>query len=315
MILVTGGAGFIGSHIVHALISRCMEVVVVDDMSTGQYAAVHPDAKFYQWDYGDIDKIPLGKIDTIFHTAASSSVPESMMIPMEYYENNVMKTKRLIDFAVDRDIPIVFSSSAAVYGQPTEDRMSVTKTATNPINPYGETKLICERMLRYSGVRHVSLRYFNVAGAMNDINIGPLNPDDAHLITRVVRSYLDKRPFTIYGDDYDTKDKTCERDYVHIMDVVMANARAAKLLVQGKIRSATVNIGTGVGTSVREICDHYKDLETVTTGRRPGDPSRLVADITETEEVLGLKPMGTLKQMIEDQEKWERHVRSKGAKD
>ena len=235
-ILVCGGAGYIGSHAVHALAAAGQEVVVVDNLQTGHAAAVAGKAAFVQGDIRDaacLDGIfRRFRIDGVMHFAADSQVGESMVDPLKYFNNNVGGMQSLLEAMVRHGVGrIVFSSSAAVYGEP--DSVPISEDApTRPTNPYGHSKLMMEAMMRWvsvaHGIRYVSLRYFNVAGALADGSIGEDHSPESHLIPLVLQVPLGRRPhITIFGDDYATPDGTCIRDYIHVTDLASAHILAA----------------------------------------------------------------------------------------
>ena len=252
-ILVCGGAGYIGSHAVHQLIEKGEQVVIVDNLQTGHRSAVNPAAKFYE---GDIrDAYTLGKIFTenkieaVIHFAANSLVGESVKIPLKYFNNNVYGMQVLLEEMVKNGIDkIVFSSTAATYGEPKKIPIA-ENDPTEPTNPYGESKLIMERMMKWvslaNGVRFVSLRYFNAAGALEDGSIGEDHSPETHLIPLILQVPLGKREhITVFGDDYPTPDGTCLRDYIHVIDLADAHILALNYLRDGG-ESDIFNLGNG----------------------------------------------------------------------
>lgn len=303
VVLVTGGAGYIGSHIVRRLREVGREVLVVDDLSEGHRVAVS-DAPLVVGDFGDpelLDEL-FGSHDVgvVVHMAASSLVGESVSHPGRYYENNVVRSLRLLE-AVRRYEAggIVFSSTAAVYGDPVDVPIQESHP-TVPANPYGETKLAFERALGWYhlayGVRYVSLRYFNAAGAHPDGDIGEDHSPETHLIPRLLRSVLDGGPPTpIYGDDYPTSDGTCVRDYVHVMDLADAHVLALEALERGSAEAESFNLGNGEGFSVLEVVETVSRVTgqrppTERAPRRPGDPAILVASSERAVRRLGWRP-------------------------
>jgi len=305
-ILVTGGAGYIGSHAVCGLLDKGYEVVVADNLATGYREAVHPSARFYEGDLRDrrfLSKLfEQEKIDAVIHFAASSLVGESMQDPFKYYENNLTGTQYLLEAmreaGVDR---IVFSSTAAVYGEPvnvpiTEDHPTV------PLNPYGETKLAMEKLMRWAkeihGIRYTALRYFNVGGAHSDGQIGESHQPETHLIPLILQVPLGKREkLMIFGNDYETKDGTCVRDYIHIEDLVDAHIRALENMNNGH-EGGAFNLGSGEGFTVMEMVDAARTITgheiMVEVGpRRAGDPAVLVASNQKARDVLGWEPKHT----------------------
>lgn len=262
-ILVLGGAGYIGSHTVYELVDYGEEVVIVDNLETGHVEAVHPKAKFYQGDIRNrafIDRVfEENKIDAVIHFAANSLVGESMTNPLKYYDNNLCGTKVLLDSMVAHRIDkIVFSSTAATYGEP--ENIPILETdKTCPTNCYGETKLSMEKMFKWTGrahgLRYVSLRYFNACGAHESGRIGEAHAPETHLIPLILQVPNGKREaITIYGDDYPTPDGTCIRDYIHVTDLAMAHIQAVQYLRAGN-PSNIFNLGNGVGFSVKEVIE------------------------------------------------------------
>ena len=260
-ILVCGGAGYIGSHAVHQLIARGEEVVIVDNLQTGHRGALHPQATFCEGDIRDaaaLDRIFTERsIEAVLHFAANSLVGESMEQPLLYFNNNVYGMQVLLEAMVRHGVDkIVFSSTAAVYGEP--KRVPIREDdETNPTNAYGETKLTMEKMMKWvsraSGVRYVSLRYFNAAGALPDGSIGEDHKTETHLIPLILQVPTGRRDhITVYGDDYPTPDGTCLRDYIHVVDLADAHMRALDYLRRGG-ESDIFNLGSGSGFSVKEM--------------------------------------------------------------
>ena len=304
-ILVTGGAGYIGSHTVYALLERDAntEVVVADNLSTGHLAAVHPRAKFYQLDIRDraaLDALfAKEQIEGVIHFAASSQVGESMEKPLQYYENNLGGTTALLQAMTVAGVKhIVFSSTAAVYGEPAHSPISEDDPAV-PTNCYGETKLAVERMLSWtghaSGLKYVALRYFNAAGAHASGQIGEAHDPETHLVPVVLQVPNGKRAgVSIFGEDYPTKDGTCVRDYIHVTDLADAHILALAYLQKGG-ESEVFNLGNGVGFTVREVIEVARaitghEIPAARADRRPGDPAQLVASSEKARRVLGWKP-------------------------
>lgn len=305
-ILVCGGAGYIGSHAVHQLIGKGEEVVIVDNLQTGHKDAIHPKAKFYEGDIRNsdiLDKIfTENKIEAVIHFAANSLVGESMEKPLLYFNNNVYGMQMLLEamkrHRVDK---IVFSSTAAVYGEP--NRIPIMESDdTIPTNTYGETKLIMEKMMKWVSraerIRYVSLRYFNAAGALPDGSIGEDHNPETHLIPLILQVPLGKRAcITVYGDDYDTPDGTCLRDYIHVIDLADAHVLALDYLRKGG-DSNIFNLGNGRGFSVKEMIEAAKkatgrDIKVVMGSRRMGDPAQLIASSEKAQRILGWKPQYT----------------------
>mgnify|MGYP001661138549 FL=1 len=302
-ILVLGGAGYIGSHTVYELIDNGEDVVIIDNLLTGHKEAVHPKARFYKGDIRDkefLDSVfKKEKIDAVIHFAASSLVGESMEKPLKYYDNNLCGTKILLDSMVEHGIDkIVFSSTAAVYGEP--ERIPILETdKTEPTNTYGETKLSMEKMFKWvgkaHGLRYVSLRYFNACGAHVSGKIGEDHNPESHLIPLILQVPNGKREFiSIFGDDYQTKDGTCIRDYIHVTDLAQAHILAVKYLQNGG-KSDIFNLGNGIGFSVKEVIETARKvtqnaIPAKVTPRRTGDPAKLIASSDKAKKVLGWKP-------------------------
>lgn len=302
-ILVCGGAGYIGSHTVHELIKQNKDVIIVDNLQSGHMKAVNPKAKFYKGDIRDsefLDKVfSENKIDAIIHFAANSLVGESMVKPLLYFNNNVYGMQILLESMVKHDIKnIVFSSTAAVYGEPKKIPIS-EDDETNPTNTYGETKLTMEKMMKWvskaNGINYVSLRYFNAAGALEDGSIGEDHSPESHLIPLILQVPLGKREaITVFGEDYDTPDGTCIRDYIHVLDLADAHIKAVEYLQNGN-ESNIFNLGNGIGFSVKEMIDSAKEatseeIKIVVGERRAGDPARLIASNEKAQKILGWTP-------------------------
>jgi UDP-glucose 4-epimerase len=303
-VLVTGGAGYVGSHVVRCLLDGGRDVVVLDDLSFGHRRAAGK-AVFVEGDCGDasvLDRIMVGGgIDAVVHMAGLSLVGESMGEPARYYGNNVGKTLTLLDGMRRHDVrSIVFSSSAAVYGEPLEVPIREEHPCL-PTNPYGETKLAVERILgwyqRAYGIGYAALRYFNAAGAHASAEIGEDHGDrETHLIPRLILSTLRGGPPTpILGEDYPTSDGTCIRDYVHVMDLAEAHALALTALQRGTLQAGSFNLGNGEGFSVREVVAAVARVAgapppTERAPRRQGDPAILVASADRAIRRLGWTP-------------------------
>ena len=301
-ILVTGGAGYIGSHVARQLAERGERIVTLDNLSTGFRSAVlHGD--FVQGDTGDaalVARVLAGhEVDTVMHFAAHIVVPESVADPLKYYRNNTANTRTLLECCTAAGVrQFVFSSTAAVYGMPATGSAS-EDTPTAPINPYGWSKLMSERMLADVAaafpLRYVALRYFNVAGADPGGRIGQSTPEATHLIKVACEHVTGKRErVEIFGTDYDTPDGTCVRDYIHVEDLAAAHLKALDYLRAGEA-STTLNCGYGRGFSVREVLDQVaqaagRPLRIVESPRRAGDPPRLVASAERIQERLGWRP-------------------------
>ncbi|NLZ36434.1 MAG: UDP-glucose 4-epimerase GalE [Clostridiales bacterium] len=315
-ILITGGAGYIGSHCAEIFNEKGYEVIVVDNLSKGHEAAVG-NAKFYKGNVGDeafMDKV-LGenKPDAVIHFAAYSLVGESMQKPYEYYKNNVCESMNLFHSLVRHDIKnVVFSSTAATYGQP-EDGLITEETPNAPINTYGETKLAIEKMLKWYnnayGLNFIALRYFNVAGAHPNGHIGEDHRPETHLIPIVLQCAQGKRErMKIFGGDYPTKDGTCVRDYIHVYDLIDAHELALKHM-QKTGECGVYNLGTGGGYSNLEIVETARKvtgapIPTDIIDRRPGDPPTLVASSENAERILGWKRRYGIEDIISHAWKW-----------
>jgi len=299
-VLVTGGAGYIGSHTVQQLIKEGHDVFVYDNLSKGHKAAVAREALFVKGDLRDgvllAEVLTSNQIEAVVHFAADSLVGESMVEPSKYYHNNVMATLSLLDTMRECDVKkIVFSSTAAVYGQP--DQCPIREDMpTQPTNVYGRTKLVIEGMLAdFSmayGLKYVSLRYFNAAGALAGGQIGEDHATETHLIPLILQTALGQRPaISIYGTDYDTEDGTCIRDYIHVSDLADAHIRALGHLAAGG-ESRIYNLGSEQGFSVRQVIEQAKEVTGIEftvkeAERRAGDPGVLVASSAKIRDELG----------------------------
>ncbi len=319
-VLVLGGAGYIGSHTVYALCEAGREVVVVDNLETGHQEAVHEKAAFYQGDISDTaflhHVLRRESIDGVIHFAAYSIVAESMRDPLKYYENNVCKTKKMLEVLLESGVQdVVFSSTAAVYGEPNRVPIS-EQDPTEPTNPYGATKLAMEQMFRWvantGNLRFVSLRYFNACGAHQDGKIGEAHPTETHLIPLLLQVANGKRDaVAVFGCDYPTQDGTCVRDYIHVADLADAHILALDYLKDGG-KSDIFNLGNGVGFSVKEVIETARRvtghaIPVQISERREGDPARLVASSQKAKNVLGWKPRyHQLEEMVETAWRWHR---------
>ena len=317
MILVTGGAGYIGSHTVRELRDRGMDCVVYDNLVTGHIEAVG-DAPFVK---GDIfDKELLLKtfaeynVDSVVHFAAYSQVGESMAHPAKYYRNNVAGTLSLLDAMLEGGVKyLVFSSSAATYGESGEGLIT-EDSPQRPTSVYGQTKLMMEQFMadfdRAYGMRYVALRYFNAAGAHKSGEIGEAHDPESHLIPVILQAALGVRDHIgIYGDDYPTRDGTCIRDYIHITDLADAHIRALEYLKNGG-KSTHYNLGNGNGFSVKEVIQTARRvtgraIPARVEGRRPGDPATLVASSEKIKRELGWDPQyDSLEEIVASAWKW-----------
>lgn len=317
-ILVLGGAGYIGSHTVYELIDAGEDVVVADNLETGHIEAVHPKARFYKGDIRSrefVDSVfEAEKIDAVIHFAANSLVGESMTNPLKYYDNNVYGTKVLLESMVAHDVKkIVFSSTAATYGEP-ENIPILEGDKTEPTNAYGETKLSMEKMMKWTdkahGLKYVALRYFNACGAHISGAIGEAHSPETHLIPLILQVPLGQRDYiSIFGEDYNTKDGTCVRDYIHVTDLAQAHILAVRYLMEGN-ESNTFNLGNGVGFTVKEVIETARKatglpIEAKIADRRAGDPAWLIASSEKAQKVLGWKPEhADLEEIISTAWKW-----------
>ncbi len=301
-ILVTGGAGYIGSHVARQLGERGEKLVTLDNLSTGFRGAVLH-GEFVQGDTGDSALVARvlaeHKVDTVMHFAAHIQVPESVANPLKYYRNNTANTRTLLECCVAAGVKqFVFSSTAAVYGMPAGG-VAEESTPTVPINPYGWSKLMSEQMLAdvaaVTPLRYVALRYFNVAGADPSGRIGQSTPEATHLIKVACEHAVGRRPgIAIFGTDYDTPDGTCVRDYIHVEDLAAAHLQALDYLRSGGA-STILNCGYGRGFSVREVLAEVArsagmKLTVTESGRRAGDPPQLIAAARRIRQTLGWTP-------------------------
>ena len=330
-VMVTGGDGYIGSRCVLALLDSGYDVLTFDNRSTGHeetseaISGMDTKGKFLGAFAGDLLSREdldgaFGKyhIDAVIHFAALSQVAESMKRPDIYYRNNVCGTMNLLDAMVEHNVDkIVFSSTAATYGEP--EYVPIDEShPQRPINPYGRTKLAIEGMMddygNAYGIRSVRLRYFNVAGADSQCRVGELHEPETHLIPNILKSALGEgREFSLFGDDYDTRDGTCIRDYVNVEDLADAHLLALEYLNRGG-KTDFFNLGTNEGSTVKEVfaeCERItgKKIPLKVCGRRPGDPAVLVADNRKAKEVLGWNPRRTLADSIRTAYMWEKKVR------
>ena len=317
-LLVLGGAGYIGSHTATELLDNGHEVVIADNLVTGYREAVPEKATFYQGDLRDkdflVDLLTKEKVDAVIHFAAFSLVGESVTNPLKYYENNLYGTKVLLDAMIETGVDkIVFSSTAATYGEP-ENIPILESDRTCPTNPYGETKLAMEKMISWAakahGLHFVSLRYFNACGAHKSGKIGEAHNPESHLIPLVLQVPNGKREFvSIYGNDYDTPDGTCIRDYIHVTELAKAHILAVEYLMNGG-ESDIFNLGNGVGYSVKEVIETARKvtghpIPAKEEARRAGDPARLVASGEKARKILGWEPeIKDLADIISSAWKW-----------
>lgn len=322
-VLVTGGAGYIGSHCVKVLLDKGYEVVVVDNLETGYKDAVDSKAKLYIGDIADealMDRVfSENQVIGVIHFAAFSLVGESMTNPYKYYENNVAKTNRLLVSMVRHNVKnIVFSSTAATYGEP--EKTPIVETDRQlPTNVYGQTKLAMEQMISWygkiHGINHVALRYFNVAGAIQDGSIGEAHNPETHLIPIILQVANGKREkLNVFGDDYQTKDGSCIRDYIHVLDLCDAHVLALEYLLNGN-SSGVFNLGSGEGFSVFEMVEAARKITgqpipLEVASRRAGDPAILIASSKKARKVLKWNPTReNIAVMIQDAWTWEKNKR------
>ena len=317
MILVTGGAGYIGSHTVRELRERGMDVVVYDNLSTGHIQSIG-DTPFVKGDLFDVELLrrifrEYG-VDSVIHFAAYSLVGESMVNPAKYYHNNVAGTLALLDAMLAENVKyLVFSSSAATYGD-CGDGLITENSPQNPTSVYGQTKLMMEQFMqdydKAYGMKYVALRYFNAAGAHASGEIGEAHNPESHLIPLILQVSNGKREqINIFGDDYPTHDGTCIRDYIHITDLADAHIKALEYLKNGG-KSTYYNLGNGNGFSVKEVIDTVEKVvgspvKKQVVERRPGDPASLVASSEKIQKELGWKPKyDTLDSIVASAWKW-----------
>lgn len=305
-ILVLGGAGYIGSHTVDALVEKGYDTVVIDNLCLGHREAVHPKARFYEGDIRDKEFMrsvfTKEQIDGVIHFAAYSQVGESVEKPLKYFNDNVYGTQITLEVMKEFDVDkIVFSSTAATYGEP--EVMPIREDfATTPKNPYGESKLFMEKMMKWCdnayGLHYVALRYFNVAGAKPDGSIGEDHRPETHLVPIILQVALGQREkLMIYGDDYPTPDGTCIRDYVQVCDLAQAHILALEYLMAGGA-SDVFNLGSESGYSVKEMLEAArrvtgKEIPAEIAPRRAGDPASLVASPEKTKQILQWEPAYT----------------------
>jgi UDP-glucose 4-epimerase len=300
-VLITGGAGYIGSHLSYFLAHHNYKVVLLDDLSKGTMLQ-QPWATFFKADYADVDVLEKifqeFKVEAVVHCASFTSVPESIQNPLNYYQNNVAKTVTLLEMMVKHHIKkIVFSSSCAVYGNPQIIPLT-EQHPLNPMSPYGHTKLMVEQLLQSCQAAHqlefVSLRYFNVAGTIVGSGLNNGWQTQTNVIPLLLRAVTLGAPFTVFGTDYQTPDGTCVRDYIHVQDIADAHYKALLHLDQNK-PSDCFNIGSGRGWSVKELIAAAqkitkKEIEIIQAPRREGDPVFLVADATKAADILNWRP-------------------------
>jgi UDP-glucose 4-epimerase len=321
-ILVTGGAGYIGSHMVHMLADAGERVVILDNLSTGFEWAIPKGVPLVIGETGDQLRVAAliaeHRVDSIIHFAASIVVPDSVRDPLGYYRNNTVNSRALLEVAVNSGVKqFIFSSTAAVYGNPATAPVNEDAPLA-PMSPYGNSKLMTEMMLKDVGaaydLKYVTLRYFNVAGGDPALRTGQSTVGATHLIKVAVEAALGMRPkLDVYGTDYDTPDGTCVRDYIHVTDLANAHMAALTHLRRGG-DSATFNCGYGHGYSVLEVVDAVKrvskcDFKVELAPRRPGDPAMIVADSARIRAKLGWTPrFDNLDLIVEHALAWERRL-------
>ena len=319
MILVFGGAGYIGSHTVKHLLDNGYSCVVADNLIYGHREAVDPRAEFVHADLADKYSLQqlfnTHKIEAVIHFAAFTYVGESVTDPQKYYINNVVGTTNLLNAMLQHGVKkIVFSSTCATYGEPQYIPMD-EKHPQSPINPYGRTKLMIEQIFadyeRAYGLKHIALRYFNAAGCAQDGSIGESHNPETHLIPLVLKAIKGERAnIKIFGTDYDTPDGTCLRDYIHVEDLALAHRLALEKLDD---YSGCINLGTGIPTSVKEIISAAENVSGLKcpveiAPRRAGDPAKLYADNRKAKEILGWQPRYTqIEDIISTAWNWETH--------
>ena len=325
MILVTGGAGYIGSHLVLGLLERGEDVAVFDSLEVGHIETIetlkkYGNLKFVQGNLKNLDEIRgvflVNKIDAVVHFAAYSQVAESVKNPQKYYYNNIYGTLNLLNAMLEFNVKqIVFSSTAAVYGEPSYTPIDENHPQI-PVNPYGNSKLMIEKILddydRAYNLKSVRLRYFNVAGADSEARIGEWHEPETHLIPNVLKADSEKK-FQMYGTDYNTKDGTCIRDYINVEDLAQAHIKALEYLKNGG-ETNYFNLGTNEGNSVKEvfeICQKVKgcDIPLEICPKRPGDPAILIADNKKAKTVLSWQPEKDLEYSVKTAYEWEKSIR------
>jgi UDP-glucose 4-epimerase len=317
LILVTGGAGYIGSHTVKLLLDRGFEVIILDNLSRGHIEAVPKGVPFEKVDLLEynslISAIKKYPIDAVIHFAAFTYVGESVEDPGMYYRNNVVGSFNLINAVKENNIKkFVFSSTCSIYGNPLNIPISESEPA-NPINPYARTKYMIEEILRdydtSHELKHIALRYFNAAGCSDDASIGESHEPEPHLIPLILYAALGiKEKILIFGDDYDTSDGTCIRDYIHVNDLADAHLKALNY-IDKENKSDYINVGTGNGYSVKEMIDAARritgiEIRSELVPRRAGDPARLVAENSKAKNLLGWNAKYGLDEIIQTAWNW-----------
>ncbi|MCL2525981.1 MAG: UDP-glucose 4-epimerase GalE [Coriobacteriia bacterium] len=329
-VLVAGGAGYIGSQVAWDLIRAGHDVVVVDNLSTGLRSFVHPDARFYQADITQANQLAEvfareaqagHPCDLVMHFAAKLDVAESVDLPLDYYRNNVEGVRCLLQSMLKAGVKnIVFSSTAAVYGDPVQNEPLNESAATAPINPYGASKLAAEQLIQWTAAAHgfnyAILRYFNAAGADKSLKIGLNKPRYTHLIPLAVRASLGlEKPVSVFGDDWPTPDGSCIRDYIHVADLSSAHLLAAAYLLEEK-QSLLLNLGTQEGSSVKEVIaavDALRPCPYELAPRRQGDPAILIADATKARTLLGWQARRSLTDIVNSDMDYRIHDAAQGS--
>lgn len=320
-VLITGGAGYIGSHINQLFQREGIETVIIDDLSNGHEESIGDCENFYYGDFGD--KMTLNiimskhKIDAVVHCGAFASVPDSVINPEKYYDNNVYKMKILLDECINHNIKyFVFSSSASTFGNPISLPINETHPQ-NPINPYGRTKLIGEYLLedyeRAYGIKFCIFRYFCAAGASLDASIGESHSPETHLIPVMIKAALNNTTLKVFGNDYNTRDGSCIRDFIHVEDLSQAHLLGLKYIMENDI-SDDFNLGSGTGFTIFEMINHMEKLgypvKYEIANRREGDPSVLVAANTKAKNILNWIPeYSNIDQILLDAITWEKNRR------
>ena len=323
--MVTGGAGYIGSHVALSLLDAGHDVVILDDLSTGNRDCIPDGCKMVLGriaDSGTLDTtFSTWKVDGIMHMASLSLVGQSMSDPYRYFRENINNTLCLLEKANRHGVKnMVFSSTAAVYGTTNPSPISEAGSMPAPVNPYGESKLMIERMLEWSsrlhGMRYASLRYFNAAGADADLRSGEIHDPETHLVPLAIQAAMDHdRPLMVFGDDYATPDGTAIRDYVHVSDIASAHLAAMRLIECGR-PSIVANIGTGEGFSVKQVIESVEKItnrrvQWKLAPRRSGDPERLIANSDHFVDISGWKPQhSSLDNIVSTAAAW--HARRAG---
>ena len=302
-ILVTGGAGYIGSVASEVLVKEGYKVIAIDNLSTGYKESVLQDLSFYLGNIGDTNLLTKvfneHKIDAVLHIAGGALVEESIKNPMKYFDINFCQAQNLLDLMILFNVKkIVFSSTCAVYGIPNDNEIPIKETTiTKPINPYGESKLLFENALKWyknaHDLNYIAVRYFNVAGASK--KFGERHNPETHVIPLAIKAAKNNHELLIYGNDYPTNDGTCIRDYIHVLDVNYAHLRALEILINNENHTNIYNLGYGHGYSVFEIVNAVKnvlkkDVKYKIAPRRPGDPPVLIADTAKIQKELKWKP-------------------------